>query len=281
MRWHNLDPILDWGIKRINKNQNCIIIINGSTGSGKTYSGLEIAAEFAKIFKVNFSVKNNLDFDFENLLKKMDLEENQGKGIPYVFEEVGVVGGGGASNEWQSKANAFFNSFMQTARHLNQILIFTCPNFHNLDKRTRELVHCQLITNGINHRNRVCLINPYFLQVNPTSAKIYRKRVRFIFEGIKYKLTGVQVKHPPKELVHEYEKIKKQFTDELRKRITGHKKVNKTKPKTDIEIVRQQLEEGYTNKKIAELNRINVRTVIRIKKKLGYDTKKGNKGGEK
>ncbi len=267
MKWHNLNPILRWGTNRIKRNQNCIIIINGSTGSGKTYSGIDMANEFAKIYGVKFTIKNNLDFTFKGLIKKMDLPENSGVGTPYLFEEVGVIGGGAASSEWQTKANAFFNSFIQTARHLNQILIFTCPNFHNLDKKSRELVHCQFITNGINYRNKICLLNPYFLQVNPTTAKIYRKRLRFKVNGIKYKLTQVQTNYPPNNLVIEYEKFKTRFTDELKRKILSDTKDKPKGSKIDKDIIDKQFEGGLDNEKIAEIWQVSIRTIERHRKR--------------
>jgi|26BtaG_2_1085354.scaffolds.fasta_scaffold01187_7 hypothetical protein len=240
--------------------------------SGKTYSGLDIAIQFAKLHGFNFTVKNNLDFTFEGLLEKMDLPENQGKGVPFVFEEVGVVGGGAASSEWQTKANSFFNSFVQTARHLNQILIFTCPNFHNLDKRTRELVHCQLITNGINHTNKLCSLNPYFLQVNPTTAKIYRKRMRFRTNGIKYKLTELKAKLPPKEIVTEYEKSKTTFTKELRRRILERKKPKK-RGIIDPDTIDKQFEEGILDKELARRYNVSIRAIYKHKKRWRNELK--------
>ncbi len=271
MRWHDLEPLLKWGVGRINKNQNCIIMINGSTGSGKTYGGLNIAERFAKHFGVSFTIKDNLAFVFEDLLNKMELEKNQGKGVPFLFEEVGVTGGGGASREWQSKSNILFNSFIQTARHLNQILIFTCPNFHNLDKGTRELVHCQLITNGINFRTKRCILNPYFLQVNPTTAKIYRKRLRFKVKDIKYKLSQVQTQYPSEDLVKDYEKAKNKFTTKLRQSIHQLKKAGEIKKISKlgdkIKYITEDFEAGVSAKDMAQKYGVSKRAIFKRKKK--------------
>jgi len=203
----------------------------------------------------------------------MDLPRNKGIGTPYLFEEVGVVGGGAASSEWQTKANAFFNSFIQTARHLNQILIFTCPNFHNLDKKTRELIHCQFITNGINYRNKICLLNPYFLQVNPTTAKIYRKRLRFKVNDIKYKLTQVSTKYPPNNLVKDYEKAKKIFTDELKRKILSDTKDKPKRGKIDRDIINKQFKEGLSTEELAKRYNVSERAIYKHKKRWKSELK--------
>jgi len=139
------NPILKWVKWRIKRNKNCILIINGGTGSGKTYSGATLACDVASMLGTSFTAENNIDFTFKGLLQKMELPQNKKAGTPFLFEEVGAVGGGAASRDWQSKANKFFFSFMQTARHRNQVLIFTCPSFAALEKETRLAVQDTLV----------------------------------------------------------------------------------------------------------------------------------------
>ena len=61
-----------------------------------------------------------MDFNFKDLLKKMQLPQNQKPGTPFIFEEVGSFESGASARAWQSQANKFFFSFMQTSRHRNQ-----------------------------------------------------------------------------------------------------------------------------------------------------------------
>ena len=43
------NPLVKWIVRRIKeKNKNCIMIINGPTGSGKTFAGLDMALVLAK-----------------------------------------------------------------------------------------------------------------------------------------------------------------------------------------------------------------------------------------
>lgn len=111
MRTTNINPLIRWIVKRIGKNKNVIMIINGPTGSGKTYAALRLAYDSSQELGTTFNIKNNVGFTFPELLKKTELPENQNPGTCFVFEEVGAAGGGASSREWQSQANKFFFSF--------------------------------------------------------------------------------------------------------------------------------------------------------------------------
>lgn len=90
----NHDVILNWTRKRILKSKNIIIIINGSTGSGKSWAAIAYALAVSKMFNTNFTVADNIDFKFSNILKKTQLPQNSKAGTPFIFEEVGAFGGG-------------------------------------------------------------------------------------------------------------------------------------------------------------------------------------------
>ena len=206
------DRYIDW---RIKKNKNAIIIWNGPTGSGKTYAAIRKAYDLSQRFGTNFSIKDNVDFRFSDMMQKMLLPQNSKPGTCFVFEEVGVTGGGGSSREWQSKVNKFFFSFLQTARHRNQVLMFTCPHFGFLEKGARSLVHMQLISLGINYQNKVSYWKPFTLQVNSMTGKIYMKYLRFKSQGGTSFLRCLNITLPPKDILDDYEKLKTKFTTDL------------------------------------------------------------------
>lgn len=224
------DPMLNWVKSRIDRNKNCIIVINGATGSGKTYAGIRFCQDIAKMLGTSFNIKDNLDFKFGELLKKMGLEENQTPGTPFLFEEVGVIGGGAASRDWQSKANRFFHAFMQTSRHRQQVLVMTCPSFGYLDKGARELCHTQLEMTSIDFTRSKSYAKPYLLQVNRRSSKIYFKYLRFKENKIHYKLTLMEFGLPEKKIRDEYENMKMKYTKDLTESI-----INADKPKERVE----------------------------------------------
>ena len=218
-----------WINKRIERNKNCIGIINGPTGSGKTYAAIDFALTLSKDNGTNFTIKDNLDFSFVALKKKMNLKCNDKPGTVFIFEEVGAIGGGGASREWQSRANTFFFSFMQTARHKNQILLMTCPQFSYLDKGVRQMCHLQITMLHINPKTKKSVAKPFIIQINPMSGKMYPKYLRYRRKGRKTSLKRIQFDLPPKRIVDEYEKLKLTYTKNLDREIL--EKEDKVKPK--------------------------------------------------
>ena len=270
---NNLDifkGLVNW---RIKKNKNCIIIINGATGGGKSYASIEIARQLAEDFGTNFSIKTNLAFKFDELLKKMMLPENKKAGTPFIFEEVGVMGGGAAAREWQSKANKFFFSFVQTARSKNQVLIFNCPLFSSLDVGARSLTHIQLISKGIDFQHKVSYFKPYTLQINSRTGKIYFKYPRYRDKSTKFKtrLKEIPIHMPPEGLVEEYERDKAIFVDKLNVGMINGEKTPR-KLNLDRNVIKVLSQNGFTNKDIAEILKANLQTIQAIKreeKKLG------------
>lgn len=224
---------INWIAKRIKANKNAIIIVNGPTGSGKTYACISMAQAVADKLGTNFSVKNNLAFKFPDLLQKMKLEDNQLPGTAFVFEEVGAFGGGASSREWQSQANKFFFSFMQTSRHRNQIIFMNCPDFSYLESGARKLVHFQFQMAGIDRVRWQSFIKPYKVQVNSRSGKFYFKYMRITTKDGTSKLNRLVINYPGSKPVKDYEKVKLEFTSSLNEEMLGGKEANKK----EIEVV--------------------------------------------
>lgn len=267
-KMEQINPLYSWIGWRIKRNKNVIIFISGPTGTGKSMAGLRAGADLSKIFGTPFTIEGNVDFNFPKLLEKMHRPENSKPGTVFVFEEPGAFGGGASSREWQSKANKFFTSFLQTSRHRNQILIMTCPSFSYLDAGARRLVHCYLEMQTINFRDKTSHVKPYILQVNSRTGKIYFKYLRFKNKEMAGKLKSVSFTLPQKELVEPYEKVKTQFTSKLNQSIIDEsepKTVDKRK-KINKDIIRRQFDEGLDNHEIAKIWGCTLRAVQKHKK---------------
>ncbi len=250
------NPFIKWIEQRIKKNKNVIIIINGSTGAGKTFAALDLAIKVAEKMETSFSLMSNMDFTFSGLLMKMKMPINIKPGTVFLFEEVGAVGGGASARQWQSKANSFFNSFMQTSRHKNHILIMTTPMFSYLDKGVRELCHLQITMKNINPQSKISTGKPFILQSNPISGKVYFKYLRVKHQGLKRKVKEITFKLPPTEIVNEYETIKTKYTTKLNKKIMEdlkpkEKKAPYNKKPIDLQKLVEYREKGYTIPEIA------------------------------
>lgn len=264
------DVFIDWIKKRIEKNRNAIIMINGATGSGKTFAAIDLAFRLSKIFNTNFDLKTNMDFTFSNLLEKMQLPINEAKGTVFLFEEVGAFDSGSSARQWQSRANMFFHSFMQTSRHKNQILILTCPMFSYLEKGTRELVHLQITMKKINPQNKTSVGKPFLLQTNPISGKTYFKYMRMIHNGVKLKVREIKFRLPPEDIVSEYEALKSRYTINLNQKIMEDSKPKEKKlphkANIDINKLIDFKQKGLSYSKIAKIFNVSLMTINRYMK---------------
>lgn len=116
---------------RIN-NQNYMLSIVGSTGSGKSYSAMALAM----MIDPNFSIER-VCFRAESFLELVTEHELK-RGSVIMFDEAGIDV---SSRDWQSKSNKAINQTVETFRRDNLVCIWTTPNFSNLDKKARSYFH--------------------------------------------------------------------------------------------------------------------------------------------
>lgn len=261
--------VIDYICWRIEKNKNAILIVNGPTGSGKSYYGLSISKRISEQLGTEFSVKGNVAFSFRDLLIKTKLPQNQKPGACFLLDEIGAIGGGGMSREWQSKANKLFFSWTQTIRHKNQVLIMTCPYFTYLDSSTRKLVHMQLIMDKINYVQETSRAKPYILQISQRKEKTYFKYLRIIKGRRKYKLLYQSTPLPPKQMLAEYEALKETFTTQLEQSIIDADKPKKDKRvKVNKPLMENLINQGLSTKEIGGMMGVTRWTVNSYKKQL-------------
>lgn len=226
---------LKWVHKKVTPNGSCIIVVNGATGSGKSYACLKLAEDISEMFGSNFSVANNLAFKFSLLLKKMQLPDNDKFGTVFIMEEVGAFGSGASAREWQGKANKFFNSFCQTSRHKNQVLILNCPSFSYLEYGTRQLCHAQLEALGVNYSNKQSYFKPFIIQCNRRTGKLYFKYIRYRIGGVRRYMNKLRFGLPDQEMLAHYEKEKTMFTTQLNKEMLQEDKPKVVDIKKNVE----------------------------------------------
>lgn len=258
--------ILAWIKQRIKNNKNAIILIVGPTGSSKSYDALSLCEQIRDYFGVNFKPNDNIAFDFLKFLENTKKDNNVKPGTPFLFEEVGAASSGASAQSWQSNINKLFNSFMQTARHRNQILIMTTPNYSNLMKGARELVHMLLETDIIDFKNKIAYVKPYIIQTNPRTGKQYFKYMRLTVDGIRQKLTRVGFKIPSTETISEYEDLKLKFSNKLeRDMINKLKKPIKRATKDQIKVskIEKFKKKGLKNTEIANILGVSSKTIQR------------------
>lgn len=263
----------NWVYRRIfSKNQNLIAIYVGGTGSGKSWACLTTATKLSRMFGTHFTVEDNLAFTFPDLLRKMQLPQNQAKGTCFIMEEVGAFGSGASAREWQSQANKFFFSFLQTSRHRNQVLLLNCPSFSYLEKGSRMLVHMRLESLGVNKEQKRSWFKPMTLIPDRSTGKgtIYNKYLRFRdFGDVGRKLKKIDFEPPQHMIAKCYEKYKLEFTTKLNASILDETGGRLTKRQQEIFDL---LKTGLNQSRVAEKLGVSSRCIsgqVRLMKKKG------------
>jgi len=127
----------------------------------------------------------------------------------------------------------------------------------------------------INPAKQVSIIDSRVLQTNSSTGKTYCKKLRFKLNGVSTKLKFSEIKILPKEIIKPYEKMKENFSDDLKKRILEYheqKTVVKEKKKDFItpERITPLFEAGLTSGKIALILNKNIKTIKDWKSRLNF-----------
>ena len=272
-------------IRLLKKNQNVLSAELGSTGSGKSYRDLKKAELWYEHYlKKPFPVEN-ICFGIGDLMRRLKSGELE-KGDVLIFEEAGANLG---SLDFQDGICKLFTYVLQSFRSMNVAIFFNLPYLSMLNKQARMLLHYSAESVSINHKTKRNLCKPYFHQVSQNTGKLYRKFPRIIHEGKLKKLKSVGYTLPKKELRFAYEQKKAKYLSDMQgdflKKIEAkeQEKYNKMERKnlTEKQLrVKELIEEGNTQKEVAEITKIDRGNVCRIVKaieKKGYKIKKSEK----
>ena len=255
---------------RFDANKNFIGVILGPTGSGKSYTALRMCEiEYERRFNKLFPPEN-ITFSIEETIKRIHyIKENGSRGEVILADDVGAAGYGAL--EFQSKTSKMFSYILQSFRSLNIGLIMTLPVLTMLNKQGRQLLHYQMVTCGIDYKNKIAKLKPYFHQLNQSSGKSYWKFARVRVNGSVKVVKRVNYRIPNEKLIEVYEKKKDDFLTNLtKKNIEEINKMKGVKPiriPKEIEVEAYRLYQcGLKHRQIAEKlgkSRVSITTYIK------------------
>lgn len=267
-------------------NKNVIIAFTGPTGSGKTYCALSAGESwYQSQFHHSFPIEN-VCFSLGAMMDRIISLYEAGKirkGEYFVLEEAGANFG---NLEFQQKISRMFSYILQSFRNMNLILIFTVPVLNMINKNARQLVHAHFITDGIDYKNKIGKMRPYFHQLSQHTGKDYWKYPRARMRGKVRKIQHLKFSIPPEHLVEEYEKKKAKFVIGLGKEfVEEYKRIEEDKIVKDArkELTSVQLQvltllnKGYDVPQIAEIRKCSKSAIyeaIKLIEKKGYRIEK-------
>jgi len=197
--------------QQIRKNKNWLQICSGATGSSKSWSMLEFADQLNMETRGELFDIKNCCFKAKNIMQRINSGELK-KGSVLMWDEVGID----LSNRaWQSLQNKVINYLLQTFRHKNIILLFTCPYSDFVDLATRKLFHAEFRTLKIDFKKNEATLKPLLIQYNSRLGKFYWKRLKVITKKGNLPIDTIILKKPREDLIKEYEAKKTAFTDKL------------------------------------------------------------------
>lgn len=173
------------------ENKNELMVITGTTGSGKSYTAMRFAELLDPTFNINRVVFTQEELT--TLLKDGNLE----KGSVIVWDEIGV---NQSAKEWFEVTNKMINFVIQTFRNKNLIVICTSPNFNFVDSTTRNLFHS--IVKCYKSKTGRVYGKYYEISVNDMTKKVYYKRLKGPGGVI---LDGFEVSMPKDSICKAYE----------------------------------------------------------------------------
>lgn len=206
------DRIRWWVNNRIDNNQNALIMITGGTGSGKSYSALRMAEEYASDRGTEFLVAGNVAFNVESFMYILNMLKPP-SGSVLVFDEFGV---GMSSKRSLTTANTIFGFLLQTFRHKNYIVIFTSPHLGFIDKTARVLFHLWLETKKIDRGKQEVVLTPRMPTSNQKDGTLDWKLLKL---GNNVLLGSYNVSLPSQKVIDDYEIRKSEYTTGLNDKI--------------------------------------------------------------
>lgn len=202
----SLHPLVQYAADRIKKNQNLLCVITGGTGSGKSYAAISLAFATNKANGVNKDPKVFYDLDeFIEMLKTGKHEPGQS----IVIDEAGLMAG---SRNFMTKANKIISMISQSFRFMRLVTFFCVPDISFVDVHVRKLVHCWLITEGIDYKRNICYLSPKLMKSNQYTGKVLPSSfyVRN-HKGEVQRMSKVGVCKPPELFIKKYESQKEQY----------------------------------------------------------------------
>jgi len=197
----------------LTQNRNCVMVISGATGTGKSWTGLRVGASLDPTFNYK-SLPDRLCFSQEEFIQRLNATDSDGNfllqpGMVLMYEEGGVSVD--ARSWWMNKD---LSHIFETFRNRNLIVIFTMPLMKMLDSNVRALTNFSIHTEKVYKTDGLVKVIVKELLINKNIKASDSYITRYIkFKGHKYK--QLFFLKPPTKLRHRYEKIANKWKYEL------------------------------------------------------------------
>lgn len=245
--------------KRVNdREQDCLIIMDGREGSGKTNAAVCMAKHIANLTGRKFDV-GNIYFELEKLMKDAGNSKEQ----IYIWDEATL---GGLAADWKNDMQVKLVSLLMICRKKRHVFIFNIPRFFRL---TSKIIERAL---GLLHMYENDREEPgNFMWIGSESLEdmYYEWRKKQIANYVSYKKFFGKFAYHIKNIIdyETYDAAKDKAIKDLVDK-ANFKKVSMAQKRLDILRVRMTnyfKRQGKTEDEIAELMGVHSNTVGRAR----------------
>jgi len=195
------------------RNLTHIMAIVGGLGVGKSYVGLRICELISHRFSLDNVVFNSKDF--LRLLNSGQLK----KGDAILWDEISISQ---YSRDFMSLQNKLINHALTTFRTKNILLCFSTPSLKFVDVGVSRLCHSVVQPISINRKKEINIVKFKRVRKDALTGKVLFPYPRVRSKHDCATPTSVRVKKmifKKSKFAKEYEKIRKEFADDLAKNI--------------------------------------------------------------
>lgn len=181
-------------------------MVIGKVGSGKSWGTLSLC----QLLDPDFKLEGNWFFKagaFMRAVTNYYSKPRFKKGKIWVLDEAGVDLN---YANYQNEVNKGLNVFLQTARSRNYIFFGTVPYLSFISKGVRKMITAQFTAMGHNTLKQTKFL-PRVLEYEDEYDKFYKKRLIIKVNDCEIFCNEMMLPKPTKEIIKEYEALKKQF----------------------------------------------------------------------
>jgi len=195
------------------ENRNCMIVIVGDPGSGKSYTALGLCNIFDPLGFNHKTIEKRCitkPKDFVNAI--VDSEKNLKFGSALLADEAGTSI---PSREWASFNNKAVDYISQTFRYKRLLVIMSCPSLELIDVHIRKYFAYMIEAEKVDFSNGLNICRVFKLSTSKRDGKMYFIFPRYRKNGKRIKVATFKFEKPDTKLCHVYEKISQDFKAKL------------------------------------------------------------------
>lgn len=243
--------------------ENCLVILTGKKGRGKSTTALAFAERLCERFGRKFDMRF-FCHDAHKLLQIMTWKDLP-KGSVVIVDELQTISN---RRNFYSQINKALNDLFSTFRTLGLIVIFTTPVLNFIDTQIRPHIDAWWVVKSKNREQKTNLVRAYLIEYDE-NARSEKEQLRKKFLVVKDRQTGdmkefadIVVSLPSEELRAEYKEFRSKLTRDVIQRSLQRIEVERAKEhkanalgealsKTQL-MVMQLKARGLTNREMAD-----------------------------